>query len=207
VAALKLLFGSKASAGNAVTFLCFWGGLNGIQINLYNFAQHQFGWSKVQSVKLQAMSGLLLALSNAAGPSQLLPRLGEKNTVRLGMLGMAASLACAAGAKEESTFFAAICGASLATVCLPVLIARLSACVGKGEGGAALSALETANTLNRVAAYAGMSRLLAWSIADGQPKHAAGAFFAVGSLLALCGVLVFEATPNPPLALDHTTAE
>jgi hypothetical protein len=38
-----LFFRSRASAGTALAFLCFWAGLNGIQINLFNFAQHKFG--------------------------------------------------------------------------------------------------------------------------------------------------------------------
>jgi hypothetical protein len=41
--------------------------------------------AKVDGVKLQALSGLILALSNGAGPGLLLPRLGTVGTVRAGM--------------------------------------------------------------------------------------------------------------------------
>jgi hypothetical protein len=40
-----------------------------------------------------------------------------------------------------------------------VLLATVAGCYGPSEGGASLAALETANTLNRVAAYGGMSRV------------------------------------------------
>jgi hypothetical protein len=79
---VALLGRSATSRGATLTFLAFWFGLNGLQVNLFNFAQHQFGWSKVDSVKLQAASGILLALSNGLGPALLAPRIGQRGTVR-----------------------------------------------------------------------------------------------------------------------------
>jgi len=37
--------------------------------------------SKVDGVKLQATSGILLAISNGLGPAQLAPRIGTRGTV------------------------------------------------------------------------------------------------------------------------------
>jgi len=44
---LRLLCASRESAGTALAFLLFWTGLNGVQVNLFNYAQHRFSLSKV----------------------------------------------------------------------------------------------------------------------------------------------------------------
>ena len=251
--ALRLLGASRTSLGAAVTFLAFWAGLNGLQINLFNYAQHKFGWSKVDGTVLQvkecvgifffnrrgrvshtplhmastrnvfisppgggafnircgarqATSGLLLACSNAAGPAFLLPRVGARGTVRLGMAAMAASLAAAGVARSARGFRLAVCGASLATVALPVLMATVAGSFGLGQGGASLAALEAANTLNRVVAYTGMSRLLGWSIAEGRALERAGDFFLVGATLVAAGLAVYEAAVVPELRRQDAAA-
>jgi hypothetical protein len=63
---------------------------------------------------------------------------------------MVACLAWCGVAANPGAFRAAVCGVSASTVCLPVLVASLAAGVDPAQGGAALAALETANTLNRV---------------------------------------------------------
>ena len=199
IKALRMLGRSRTSIGSAATFLLFWTGLNGLQINLFNFAQHKYGWDKVQSTKLQAMSGVLLAVSNGIGPKVLLPRIGLINTVRLGMFGMAICLQSMAFAASEFIFFASVCGASLCTVCLPVLMGTLAKEYPAEEGGASLAALETANTLNRVAAYRGMAWIFGWCIAEGRAKALSGAFFAVGSVLVGLGAALFEVVVAPQL--------
>ena len=205
--ALRLLGRTRVSTGAAATFLLFWTGLNGLQINLFNFAQHKFGWDKIQSTKLQAMSGILLAVSNGIGPKVLLPRIGVVGTVRLGMVGMAISLASMAFAQSERLFFASVCGASLCTVCLPVLMGTLAKEYPADEGGASLAALETANTLNRVGAYRGMAWVFGWCIAEGRSQALAGMFFAVGSSLVALGAVVFELVVTPQLQKSSSGEE
>jgi hypothetical protein len=105
--------------------------------------------SKLQSVKLQALSGIILALSNTILPSFLSHKLGNKATVRGGMLGLIFSLGVMASTQSSDSFKYAVCGASVSTLCLPLLMSRLARCYEVKEAGACLSALETANTLNR----------------------------------------------------------
>lgn len=84
---LTVLGENPRSLGASLAFLGFWVGLNGLQSNLFNYGQHRFGWTKVQGVKTQAASGVILSVANAVGPRVLIPMFGARGTVRIGMIG------------------------------------------------------------------------------------------------------------------------
>ncbi|KAG8464807.1 hypothetical protein KFE25_010175 [Diacronema lutheri] len=188
LSAVRRLVGSSASFGASAAFLSFWLGLNGLQVNLYNYASFRFGWEPSTAVGLQAASGVVLALSNVLGPQLLAPRIGDAGVIRVGLLGFAACLAAMGLASSGRAFALAVLGSSVATMCLPGLTGLIAQQAPAGQAGAMLTALDSVSTLDRRIAYKVMSRLFAWGISNGRPS----VHFHVGCACVLAGWLLFE---------------
>lgn len=187
LAAIWRLVHSRASGATAA-FLLFWLGLNGLQVNMFNYAKYRFGWEPSVAVGLQASSGVVLALSNVLLPKLLLPLVGEAGLVRIGMLSFGACLAAMGATKSGVAFVLAVLGSSVATMCLPGLTGMIATAAPPGEAGATLTALDSVGTLDRLVAYKLMSRLFAWGIGHGQPA----AHFYAGAAAVVLGWAVFE---------------
>jgi len=187
---LSMLTKSRRSVGAAIMFLMFYTGLNGLQINLFNYTQHRYGWTKVQTISTQAISGLLHAISNAIGPRLLLPILGPKNLVRACTVAFTTALVCMGLAPTGFIFRISVVAASTCTAALPVLIGLIAGQAEDSESGATLSALESMNTLNRFFGYKAMTIIFGWVISEG--RNLPGVSFLVAAAVVLSGAVVFE---------------
>jgi DHA1 family tetracycline resistance protein-like MFS transporter len=188
LSAIARLCESRTSLGASAAFLLFWLGLNGLQVNLYNYAAFRYGWEAPTAVGLQAGSGVVLALSNVLGPRLLGPVIGNTGVIRAGMLGFAACLCGMGLARTGGAFSLAVLGGSVATMCLPGLTGLIAQQAPPGQAGAMLTALDSVSTLDRLLAYKLMSRLFAWGIGNNQPSL----YLFVGSACVLAGWLCFE---------------
>jgi DHA1 family tetracycline resistance protein-like MFS transporter len=179
---------SRTTRGASAAFLLFWLGLNGLQVNLYNYAALKYGWEASTAVGLQAGSGMVLALSNVLGPQLLAPRIGDAGVIRAGLVGFSLCLLAMGLSSTGGAFAASVLGGSVATMCLPGLTGLIAQQAAPGQAGAVLSALDSVSTLNRLLAYKLMSRLFAWGIDHGRPA----VHFFVGAACVLVGWLCFE---------------
>jgi len=187
-AALGRLCRTKASAGATLALLLFWTGLNGLQVNLFNYANVRHGWAAGKVVGLTAASGICLAASNALGPRLLAPLIGDAGIVRCGMVVFAAALVGMGASPTPGAFAASVLVGSLATMCLPPLVSIVAKNAGPNQVGAALTALDSASTLDRLVAYKLMSNIFAAGLESGRP----GLHFYVGAAFVVVGWLAFE---------------
>jgi DHA1 family tetracycline resistance protein-like MFS transporter len=194
LAAIARLGESRTSLGASAAFLLFWLGLNGLQVNLYNYAAYRYGWDASTAVGLQAGSGVVLALSNVLGPQLLAPRIGDVGVIRAGMVGFALCLLAMGLSSTGGAFAASVLGGSVATMCLPGLTGMIAQQAAVGQAGAMLTALDSVSTLDRLLAYKLMSRLFAWGIDHNRPSI----HFFVGAACVLGGLLCFEAMLRVP---------
>ncbi|KAJ1627912.1 major facilitator superfamily domain-containing protein [Pavlovales sp. CCMP2436] len=188
MAAFAQLGQTRTSLCASAALLLFWLGLNGLQVNMYNYANFRFGWEPSTAVGLQAGSGVVLALSNVLGPQLLAPRIGDTGVIRFGMLLFAVCLLAMGLSSSGAGFALAVLSSSVATMCLPGLTGIIAQSAAPGQVGAMLTALDSVSTLDRLLAYKLMSKLFAWGIENEQPS----VHFFAGSAFVLLGWLCFE---------------
>lgn len=188
IAALGRLVGSRRTFGASVALVFYWLGLNGLQVNLFNYAKARYDLPLSKVVALQAASGLALAISNAAGPRFLHGLIGDVGVIRLGMMAFSGALFGMASANTGQAFATAVLVGSCSTVCLPPLIGMVANSARAEDVGAVLTALDSVSTLDRLLTYKLMSMLFAWGLRNGMP----GVHFLVGAACVLVGLVLFE---------------
>jgi len=151
----------------------------------------KFGWGPGQIAWSLVAIGVLMAIAFAVLPKLLVPRLGEANTVYVGIGFSAIAYAGYAFAPSGWIFYACMIPFTLGSVGGPTLNAILSHQVPADEQGALQGATASVTSLTSVVAMWAMPTLFAWFTGPSAPVYFPGAAFFAAALCEAGGLALF----------------
>lgn len=127
----------------AMTYFLTSLGRSSLDAQFVNYSSIRFGWTQAQSGPILVLVGLMLAVA----PRILVPLLGMKDSILVGLFVLAAGLTLTGLAPTPIGFALSIFVVSIGCVCIPALQALLSNLASPSERGALLGAVGSLNEL------------------------------------------------------------
>lgn len=159
---------------------------NSLDAQFPTYTNLRFGWTQAQSGPVLVLVGLMLAIV----PRILVPRLGLRHSIEVGLATFAMGLFGAGLAPSPPLFVGAIALVAVGCVCLPTLQALLVNLANPEERGSLLGAMGAVNELTGAIGSSMYAAILAKFNTGNPPFPLPGFHFMVGSsLLVLAGIL------------------
>ncbi len=191
--------------GLALALVCVYLSQNVLQSTWVLFTSVQFGWGPLQNGFSLALLGVLTAVVQGGLIRVLLPRLGERRAITVG-LGIGAITMLAYGlVTQEWMLYAVMTVGSLGGIAGPALQGFISGQVSASEQGTVQGALASLASLTGVVGPVFGTQVFSFFTAPASPVFMPGAAFLAGGLLSVVGVVLvlrtFRRTPQPPVQL------
>ncbi|MBG8555237.1 TCR/Tet family MFS transporter [Hymenobacter guriensis] len=176
-------------AGLVVTLVLVYIGAHSVQSTWTFYTMLKFKWTEDWVGYSLGFVGLLTALVQGGLIRVLLPRLGQRNAVFLGLLLYAIGLGLFAVAGQGWQMFLFLVPYCLGGITGPALQGIISSQVPANEQGELQGGLTSLISLTSIIGPLVMTNLFAYFTRPTAPVHFPGAPFVLGSLLALAGLL------------------
>jgi DHA1 family tetracycline resistance protein-like MFS transporter len=154
------------------------------------YTEHRFGWTSIQTGLSLALVGLTAALVQGGLTRVVIPRLGERKSVVIG-LSITALVCVAYGlASQGWMLYVLIVAGSFSGIAGPAVQGLISRSVGADEQGGVQGSI---SGLQSVAGFLGMqlsTRLFGYFISPDAPMHLPGAAFFSSAVLVVIGLLL-----------------
>ena len=151
----------------------------------------KFGWGPGDVALSLVAIGILTTLSFAVLPRMLVPRIGQANSVYLGLFCGALAYAGYAIATQVWVFYAWMIVFTFGGVANPAMTAILSEQVPADQQGELQGVIASITSLTSIGAPLMMTSLLAWFSGPHAPVYFPGAAFMAAALCELGGLALF----------------
>ncbi|QIX61685.1 TCR/Tet family MFS transporter [Hymenobacter lutimineralis] len=176
-------------AGLVITLVLVYIGAHAVQSTWTYYTMLKFGWTEAWVGYSLGVVGLLTALVQGGLIRVLLPRLGQRNAVYVGLLLYVIGLTLFALAGRSWQMFAFLVPYCLGGITGPALQGIISGQVPANEQGELQGGLTSLISLTSIIGPLLMTNLFAYFTRATAPVYFPGAPFVLGSLLALAGLL------------------
>jgi DHA1 family tetracycline resistance protein-like MFS transporter len=171
------------------------------------YTASRYGWNSRQIGLSLALVGVMAAIVQGGLAGRILKIIGERRGVYVGLLAMAAAMACYGAAPEGWMIFGIIFIGSLAGIGSPATQSIISQAVPADEQGAVQGALNSITSVAGIIAPLLWTSLFSWSIAPHHGVHLPGLpFFGAGLVSLAAAVLAWRAfqktKEDPPKSAD-----
>ena len=205
IGALWRLFGRAPLLRSiALTYALVTLARNALDAQFVNYASVRFGWSQQQTGPVMVIVGLMLAIA----PRLLVPRLGLRRAIQIGVLVFSVGLAATGLSPSPIGFVLGIFVVSVGCVCIPALQALLANLAPSGERGALLGALGSLTELDGAIGSTMYAAILATFTSENPPiKGLPGMHFFVASAVLIAAYAVVSHAFSAHAADAQTAAE
>jgi DHA1 family tetracycline resistance protein-like MFS transporter len=188
----------------AAALVWVWLGNQALQSTWVIFTTYRFGWTPADNGYSLAAVGLSAAFVQGFLIRWLLPRLGERRAVLMGLWLSALGQLAYGLATQGWMLYAILVATSVAGVCGPALQALISRQVGPSQQGAVQGAMTSLMSLTGIFGPLVANNLFARFTAAGAPVKLPGVAFFMGALCfvigAICATRLFRRLPAEPAA-------
>ena len=205
IGALWRLFGGAPLLRSvALTYALVTLARNALDAQFVNYASVRFGWSQQQTGPVMVIVGLMLAIA----PRVLVPMLGLRQAIRIGLLIFSVGMAATGLSPTPVGFVLGLFVVSVGCVCIPALQALLTNLAPPGERGALLGALGSLTELDSAIGSTLYAAVLASFTGDNPPiRGLPGMHFFVASAVLLAAYGVASHAFGAHAADAHKAAE
>lgn len=190
VGAFKLLFSSPLMLRLAAIYLLFNLAQAGLESTWVLFTKYRYGWTPLLNGLSLTMVGVCAALVQGLLIRRLMPRLGEKKLMLIGLLTGIISFALYAMASQGWMVYPVMMLNSLMGLVGPATQGLLSRETAADEQGALQGALSSLSTLSRAIGPLAGTSLFAYFTAPSAPFKLDGVAFWLGSGLLVLALLL-----------------
>lgn len=169
------------------------------------YAGYRYGWSTWEVGMALALWGVLDVIIQAVVVGPVVKRIGDRNTMVIGLYAGAAGLAGMAIAPDGWSFVAAIVLSSVWGLSQPTLLALQTRRVSEREQGQLQGANMSVAAFSGVVAPIVFGAVYAATVGRDAPVEAPGASFALAALVMLIGAVVGAAVARRASAADALT--
>lgn len=172
------------------------------------FTTKQFNWSEIDVGLSLAFVGLLVALVQGLLTRVIVPRLGDRLSVVIGLSLYAGGFVLFGLATQGWMMYAATVPFALGGIAGPAVQGLISKQVGPSEQGELQGTLTSMTSVTAIVGPLIATSLFAYFNAPTAPVHLPGAAFFMGTLLTLLALLIaIPSFPRQNLVAETTVAE
>lgn len=187
---LKFLTRHPEIGSLALCFFLVYLGAQAVQSNWNFFTIYRFDWSeKMVGISL-AVVGVLVGLVQGGLTRLVVPRLGNKKTIYLGLSLYVIGLLLFSVASEGWMMFAFLVPYCLGGICGPSLQSVISGEVPSNQQGELQGSLTSLMSLTTILGPIVMNGSFAYFTSDSAPFKFAGVHFFIGAICMLFGVII-----------------
>lgn len=168
------------------------------------FAKIQFGWSEAAIGGSLAFTGVLMAFTQGFLTGKIVPRIGERRAVIVGLASGALGMAIIAFATAGWVVYVAMIAGTLQGLAYPSMNAIMSKQVAADQQGELQGGVASLMSLTTIVGPIMMTQALGHFSEEGAPVHFPGAAFVLSTALAICALVIMlrvrpaaEASPLP----------
>lgn len=154
------------------------------------YTSYRFGWVPWQHGLSLALVGLMAVIMQAGVIRALIPRLGERRALVVGLLTSLVSFVLYGLATQSWMMYAILVSTSLSFIAQPAAQGLISNAVAPNEQGAVQGALTSLISLNGVAAPLVATAVFSYFTAPERAVQVPGAPFFLGAVMTLAGLLI-----------------
>lgn len=181
-------------AGLAGSLVCVYIAAHAIQTTWTYFTMEQFNWNEAMVGLSLGFVGLLIALVQGGLIRIIIPKIGQKNAVYLGLSLYTSGFLLFAMASSSWMMFAFLIPYCLGGIAGPALQGIISSQVPANEQGELQGGLTGLISLTSIIGPPVMTNLFAWFTSSSAPVYFAGAPFIAGALLTIVSLLLARRT-------------
>jgi DHA1 family tetracycline resistance protein-like MFS transporter len=188
--------------------LFLWSLANQVMPSTWSFyTKFRFGWSEATIGASFAVAGAVMVLSQATMMRYIVPRLGERKSAFVGILGGIAAYLGFGLATAGWMMFAALSGWFFGAIVMPTLNALMSHRVARDAQGELQGAVASLFSLAAIIGPPIMSHLFARFTAPDAPLHVPGAAFIAAAVLTVGCLVIFWRSTSEPMVEPVTGRE
>lgn len=176
--------------GLAVVFVCFGLAHNALTSTWVLYTTYRFGWTAVVNGLSLALVGLLSALVQGVLVRALVPRIGERRAILVGLSAITVGLFAYGSVTEGWMMYLVMLVAALGGLAGPTSQALVSQSVGADEQGEVQGALSSLMSLTGVAGPLVGTGLFGYFTSSAAPVPIPGAALYFGGVLSLVALVV-----------------
>lgn len=177
-------------AGLVGSLICVYIAAHAVQSTWAYFTMEQFKWSEAMVGYSLGVVGVLIAVVQAGLVRVITPKLGQKNSVYVGLALYMLGLALFAFASASWMMYAILIPYCLGGICGPALQGILSNQVPANEQGELQGALTSLMSVTSIVGPPLMTNLFARFTANDAPVYFPGAPFLAGALLMIVSIVL-----------------
>jgi len=171
------------------------------------YTENRYGWTPRQIGMSLAFVGVLAAIVQGGLTRRIMPFLGERRAVIVGLVVTMVAYLAYGIAPEGWMVYAIIVVGAFGGLCQPAMQGIISKSVGDDEQGQIQGSLSSLSSLASIIGYLGATRLFAHFVSDKVPTKIPGAGFFASAILAAIAIGVAlwlfarikdSSTPQPP---------
>jgi MFS transporter, DHA1 family, tetracycline resistance protein len=161
-----------------------------VQTTWAYFTKYRFGWTEAQVGYSLAFVGLLIGLVQGVLIRPLIPRLGNRKSLYIGLILYALGCGMFAFATQSWMIYAILIPYCLGGIAGPAIQSIMSGSVSPTEQGELQGMMTSIMSLTSIFGPLLMTGLFAWATRPGGRVHFPGAPFLAGSLFLACSVVI-----------------
>lgn len=154
------------------------------------YTSYRYEWTPKEVGLSLALVGLMAAIVQGGLARKIIPKLGERRSIIVGLTNATVFLALYGLAPQGWMIYALVVIGSFGGIAMPALQGLVSRCVPLNEQGAVQGALASLGSLAGILGPLLATGLFGYFISDKAPAHLPGAAFFASSLLVFLGLLL-----------------
>jgi DHA1 family tetracycline resistance protein-like MFS transporter len=185
--------------GTIASLVCVYLASYSVQSNWPFYVMYEFGWNEVMVGYSLATVGLLIALVQGVLIRFIIPRIGQVNTVYVGLVLYFLGLVLFGFATKGWMMFAILVPYCVGTMAGPAVQGIISSQVGESEQGELQGALTSLISITSIIGPPFMTNLFTFFTSSAAPIQFSGAPFIMGAILVLLSIYLAYRTLNSNL--------